>query len=470
MEQGFILRYHIENKRKIYDSLLKSILFNIFGVFGTLLVIFGATIFALNRYDFVLLNLHNYADHAQYALTMGISMRENGVSLKEDEQKINDFIDNMNDLVANNRSVFKGVMSSKDYSYYENSVNEMNKQLKECLITEDLELNIEAIENQYINFLRLSGSLTRERESFLNYAMVVAIILNLFFIFIFIMSAKNRLRKLVDPLKKITDSAREYGIGKSFDVLKESYDFVEYEILSSTLVELDKKIKYQSRIQNQNSASTSISELTQSITHTINNPLAIIESSSRVIKKMIQKEKYGMINDEVENINNAVKRITTITHKMKNMIYAQEKEDNTKFEFENIETQVNMIYFNKMFEKGIKFEALNRSDKFIYGKENTIINIIMSLVENAIHYGADSEALIRLTLENDDLYYYLKVHDSGDPVSESIIHGYFEGDEQSTSLGLYTAYKHAEENNYSLSYQSSPEKEFILKIAKEMSV
>ncbi|MFT6632003.1 MAG: light-regulated signal transduction histidine kinase (bacteriophytochrome) [Bacteriovoracaceae bacterium] len=184
-----------------------------------------------------------------------------------------------------------------------------------------------------------------------------------------------------------------------------------------------------------------------------------------VVKKKYKNNGDDYIAKELEVCLEQVNRVTEITLKMKSLISSSEKTNSSYFPSKNLNMLINLLYFNRFLERKIKFQPAE--DIEIYGKEEAITNILISLIENALAHNSSEEPYITFNVVEKKDRWLLTVHDNGEVAPIMDIYQYFLGDASGKGMGLFTARRLAEENGYRLFYNESPQKEFVIEIPKK---
>ena len=458
--------YRLKKARFLVDSIIRFSTINILIISFTLLLILGGLLYIYTLYGDTLLRLHNYADLSQNSITLTMSKD----ALGDDERKnkmIDQFIINFNKNHLDNKPLFSLILPEKNKKDIDKIVHQIIQKITHVKShNKDINEHLTFLEDYYISILFEISEVEKIRNKTIQVTLLGTIIIVFLFLGVSIFLTRRKIGKYLFPFKEISNYANIYNLEGDFEKINKEYEHEEYNILSKTLVELDEKIKYETRIQKQDSASSSVSELTQSLTHAINNPLAIIESSSKMIIKYLDKGMPDKAKEEVAVIADSLKRITYFTHGMKKMIDSDNKTEKTVVDIESIYTYLNMFYYNKMFENNIQFVKKIETHEQLIGIESSIMKIMLILVDNAISYGICDNAIISFVFDSDDQYLYLRILDNGSLPDSMLIYKYFLGEEKAKSLGLFTARKLAEECGYQLYYDEQP-KSFVLQISKE---
>jgi nitrogen fixation/metabolism regulation signal transduction histidine kinase len=428
----------------------------------------GLNFFFVNKfrqYEQVSRYVHDYADLNQYGVSLQLKYEASANNHKA-RAKIMDLILDLSvdvqERIKEREEGFQNV--------YDNSIIEkFNSYLAPLIVTSKFKGNTQEareleFENSYIKILRFSKYHNNQIQKYFGTSSVISAIM-LFFVIVFsLYYLFFKIKKIISPLKELTQISEKISISDDLVDLNLNQEFYEYQILAMSFRDMYQRINYENRVSDNTSANNSISHLVENIAHAINNPLATIATSLMLVRKKVAKTENEFVSSEVDVCLNQIDRVTEITHKMKSLISASSKLDPTFFEFKNIGTVINLLYFNRFLERNVQF--MFNEDIEIYGKEEVIMNIVISLVENSfVHNTAENPAIEVLVNEKDDRW-LITVYDNGELIPILDVYRYFLGENPSEGMGLFSARKLAEENGYNLFYNEAPRKEFVLEIKK----
>lgn len=157
-------------------------------------------------------------------------------------------------------------------------------------------------------------------------------------------------------------------------------------------------------------------QLSRTLAHDLRNPIAVAQASAELIlRKPDDKnnciDKAGRILNSMERIDKMIRDLLDTTR-----IKAGEK---ITIEFK--ECDIDWIIRDVAYEKNLKTsgKVLIKSNHPTLGhwNENGLRRIIENLVGNAIKYG-DQKAPVIVTLDDDEHFVTLKVHNEGSPIQE----------------------------------------------------
>ena len=238
--------------------------------------------------------------------------------------------------------------------------------------SEDNNELLDRLEVAYINILKFSSKHQQIIDEFFLSRMKIFISVIVMLIILVLYFLNNKIREIIRPLREITKLSEKLSISneeKGIDDVSFSnqYEFKEYQVLATSLQEMHQRIHFENRMNSHESASSSISSFAENLAHSINNPLAIIATSVKIINKKAKKDKQEYIESESHEILNEITRITDITHQMKSLIHTKTKMEAENFKAYNIITSINLLFLNKLFEKQIKFIYDRKIELMIFG-------------------------------------------------------------------------------------------------------
>ncbi len=190
-----------------------------------------------------------------------------------------------------------------------------------------------------------------------------------------------------------------------------------------------------------NAKLASLGELAGGIAHEINNPLAVILTSTTLMRAIFDKEprlKDPRLVSAVDSIENTVNRITNIVDGMKKLL-RHEETVKVPCEMSAIVRTSFMLCADRMNSCGIRHE-LNLVDcVFVFGNQTQLSQVFVNLINNAIDaVKGEQEAWIRIDLEKGLEKVRFSVTDSGEPVPEEMRGRIFEPFYTSKEVGKGT--------------------------------
>jgi len=447
------------NKKTIFKSILKL---NIIASILVFIAVISLNVFLvsmISRFEKMSTDLHNYADLSQYAITLLSNTNKKAVQLELKELTMQ--VKELNDRTKDN---YISVLDENVYLRFNSSINSFQYLLQYL----DDEINqkeaIAQIEHGYIGFLITTNRFSIYKAEMINVNMII-LICSLIAIFILtIYYLRRRIGVILNPLSELTTIAKSLTISSNQISFEKDYNYIEYDILFTNMKEMHRRIVYESKMRSHDSATGLLSDFTENIAHSINNPLAIIATSVKILQKKAIKSEDEFSLNETDSILDEIERITETTHKMKRLIKSNQDEEDQLFKVNNLFTLVNLLYFNKIFEKGVKFKNNLDLNISIFAKEGIISQIICSFLDNALSYVSSEDPLIELDIDIHSTSVIISIHDNGAVVPASEIEEQLSGTSEFSHLTLFSSKRAAEENGYKLYYKDYPKKEFILEI------
>ncbi len=455
---------NILKKPKILPTLLKinmACLGIVFISFILLLLYLGSNI---RRYERVSEFLHDYADLYQYGVTLVLRI-ENYETDSEEYSLAKDELfflsEDMKKRMLKRRSHFEEIYDSNYITKTEKILSTLvNIELNEQT---DLKKLTNLLEESYFDTLVLSSKHQEKMEERYIKTISYSSFIFLIFIFLVLVVLAKKIKEILGPLKDLTKASEKLSISDEKLDINLNHKYLEYQTLALSFRDMYQRITYENRVISNQSTNSSISYFVENIAHAINNPLATIATSMALIKKKCIKSNDDFLLGEVQICDDQINRITDITHKMKSLISSSSKVEASKFNISNVTTFVNLLFFNRFLDGNMKFIS-PKDEISIFGKEEIIINIIVTLIENAVTYNDNAEPIIEFGIRTSEDKVILFVYDNGTPVPSIDIYQYLLGSGNRSSISLFTARKLAEDSGYNLYYNEEPKKEFILEI------
>ena len=460
-------------KPKILPSLLKLIILNFSVMLISFIVLNLFFAITLRTYEKTSNYIHDYADLTQYGTTLFLKLRvaQEANDTKETERIIsllNTLTADVDSRVKERRSAFGKIYSEQEVATFELFLSPLipkNNSNLSLMGKGDINKKESSLEDSYISLLSFSRRHLEKMESAFIYGLAIACSVLLIFIIVVLYILRTKIIKIIAPLKVLTKVAEKLSISDDKVDIEINHTYYEYYIMAMSLRDMYQRLTYENRKTSNETASSSVSHLVENIAHAINNPLATIATSLMVVKKKYKDNGDDYIANELEVCLEQVNRVTEITLKMKSLISSSAKTSSSYFPSKNLNMLINLLYFNRFLERKIKFNPAD--DIEIYGKEEAITNILISLIENALAHNQNEEPYIAFSVVEKKDRWFLNVHDNGEVAPIMDIYQYFLGDASGKGMGLFTARRLAEENGYRLFYNESPQKEFVIEIPKK---
>jgi signal transduction histidine kinase len=453
-------------ENKILPVLLRNSIAMLCIVFVTFVAIVAYLSLTFRNYEKVTDHLHNFADLGQIAITHVIKLDHLNPDVVNEEKQ---------ELVKFDRHVLELFTLAKDDFLKVYTTVEFKKIKKVILLLGDISslINqsdrkfknaIEQIEEIYYTILKIKHNHISEK----NFQVRNNIIFSFIFLLVTMITVYFRLsfkiRTIITPIKELVDIAGKLSITKNKIEIDNKYKYVEYRLLASALRDMHQRMTYESRVSSQESTTSFLSDYSENLSHSINNPLAIIATTVKILKRQALKNDDTKMIFEMDIMLNEVDRVSKITSMMKSLIHTSSKLSAARFEARNIGSSINLLFFNKFFDKSIKFTQSIDEKMIIYCIEAIVIHVVVSLVDNAIKYIDSVDPEISLVITSVDHGISISVRDNGAAPPEAEIYKCLLGDSKVSNLGLFSSRRLAEENGYRLFYNESPVKEFVLEI------
>lgn len=251
-------------------------------------------------------------------------------------------------------------------------------------------------------------------EEAVNYRAILLLIAFTICIFIFALLYSSLISK---PLQKVTESIDEITRG-DMDV---SLELSTYSELVSVSDSFNKMIGY---IQEQDTARQ---DFVSNVSHELKTPLASMKvlSDSLLSQEGMPEELY---REFLVDITNEIERMTQIINDLLSMV---------KMDKNNAKMTISNININELLEqllKRLRPIAAKRNIEMIYESYRPVaadvdevkISIALNnLIENAIKYNYD-DGWVRVTLNADHKFFYVKIQDSGVGIPEELQDKVFE--------------------------------------------
>ncbi|MBC2578779.1 HAMP domain-containing sensor histidine kinase [Clostridium sp. DJ247] len=237
-----------------------------------------------------------------------------------------------------------------------------------------------------IIYVQISKDLSKEKE-YLGLLLYILISLNIIILIIIIIFGSRASKKMLRPIDKMTETAKEisvYSLDRRLDV---SYSHDELKELAQTFNDMLDRIQQSYEQQNQ---------FVSDASHELRTPIAVIQGYANLLDrwgkndKEVLEESIGAIKNEAENMKDLVEKL---------LFLARSDKNTQKIEKEN-------FYINELIDEVIKETKLIESNYKIINEHNEkiIINADRKLIKQALRIFVDNS--IKFTPENG----YIKIN------------------------------------------------------------
>lgn len=225
---------------------------------------------------------------------------------------------------------------------------------------------------------------------------------------------------------------------------KDSNDIVIFVQDRSEIYRQREIIKQQELQIIQASRLASLGEMAAGVAHEINNPLAILSASAKILNKLANKDDLdrGLIFEIVEDINHTVKRIAQIVGAMRNL-----SRESRNFEKRSVKLQVILDEVISLCENRFKTSSVELRlkispdllEKYISCDQVQFSQVLVNLLNNS--YDAVNglrESWVEIGFIGNHETHSLTITDSGNGIPESVFKKIFDPFFTSKELGKGT--------------------------------
>lgn len=189
-----------------------------------------------------------------------------------------------------------------------------------------------------------------------------------------------------------------------------------------------------------------VGEISAGIAHEINNPLAIISSSSHLLSRFNKSQEFdnATLARYLGKINKSTERISLIVKGLKYFSsHSDERTPKQNCFIQNIIDETTPFCIDHLNSFDIKFEVNNIPNQIINCHPVQISQVLINLLKNASDALVENEALdkwISINFREEEDYFYFIVSNGGDKISEDvaskIFNPFFSTKHTGTGLGL----------------------------------
>jgi len=278
-------------------------------------------------------------------------------------------------------------------------------------------------------------------------------------------------------ISRLTKNAHEKG-----NILIQFTDVTQVEEREKYLKEKQKEIDIQRSKSFYQERLASLGEMTSSIAHEINNPLAILEMNYKTFKKMLSKK--GHLDDNFEEIfqegHDVIKRISNLISSVRNLAHAPTEKDFCKEKVRSVLKSALVVFMEKARSSGIELKFNAKLDVFnvdIDMNRALLGQVFVNLLNNSFHAIQHlDEKWLEIDGEICGNELHISFTDSGPGIPESIQEKMFipfyttKDIGEGTGLGLSTILKIMRVHSGDINIDNeSPNTRFLLKLPMKIN-
>ena len=224
---------------------------------------------------------------------------------------------------------------------------------------------------------------------------------------------------VVKPIKEIVASIEDYAKNENKDVRIDSKSYLEFNKMINSI---------NSIIEDINAMDESRSEFVSNVSHELKTP---ITSMKVLADSLIMQEgavPIEVYEDFMKDIAREVERESEIITDLLTLVKLDQKAAELEIENRSINDLLDLIMKRIgpiAAERGIQISLETFKEVRADIDETKLTLAISNLVENAVKYNKDG-GWIHVSLNSDDKYFYIKIKDSGEGISEDKISHIFE--------------------------------------------
>ncbi len=271
-------------------------------------------------------------------------------------------------------------------------------------------------------------------------------------------------------------------------ILKKPFDKIEIQQIASTLCykwQLTHKmnsiiaqqvttIKEAEKQLHQSNKLSSLGMLASGFAHEINNPLAIISGTTRLLLKHLNScDKGTDLISHVDNVDSSVKRISAIIENLKGLAEENSKEPTSTFDFSNVLDWIKEMCKQQCDGDQVNFKISGQfPNMLIKGYPSLLNQAMLSILFNARDAIAKiEEAWIKIDLAKEDNQLKISISNNGPKIAADVAENIFDpffttkdiGQNQGQGLSLSIVHKIIKQHSGSISInERSEHTEFVI--------
>ena len=244
-------------------------------------------------------------------------------------------------------------------------------------------------------------------------------------------------------------------------------------------VRLEEQIKTQEANLVRSSRLASLGEMAGGVAHEINNPLAIINTATMILKSSLQGDNVSpeALQPSIETIEKTVKRISDIVAGLRSFA-REEKADSKKIvQLKEIVEETLTFCRQRFKSRGVELKVTVPEDIDLEVNSTQISQVLLNLLNNAFYAVKNSEEkLVELVVVQKENCVHVKVSDNGvgipEDIREKVFQPFFTTKPvgSGTGLGLGISYGIAQSHDGTLFLDDDRSKTtFVLKLPLKQS-
>lgn len=188
-----------------------------------------------------------------------------------------------------------------------------------------------------------------------------------------------------------------------------------------------------------------LSEMAGGISHEINNPLAIIQGQTYLLKAMITSDKWDADEafDLLSKIESTTLRIAKIIRGLKAFSKNTENEPFVKCSVDQIIQDVLGLCGERLKNRGIKVILENKNQEYVMGRHIELVQAILNIIQNSFDWIQNQkDPWIKISTNSSGDLYKIQITDSGagikNQIADRMMEPFFTTKEvgEGTGLGL----------------------------------